>query len=87
MILRTKGIPLNINEPLVGRVTRDPQNLCENEFLICENKNPDVTGNNCKGILTNLASVECFDDNPNCKNVENFDHLSEGDIVTIKQKW
>lgn len=86
MILMTKGVPLNIKEPLVGRVTRDPQNVGENEFLICENEiSDDITTDKFRGILTNLASVERSGATPMIKNVENFDHLSEGDIVSINR--
>ncbi len=81
MILRTKGIPINIDEPIVGRVTRYPNKLEENSFLICENEIPKIAFGNFKGVLTNLAQTERFDSLPTVSNVPTFDHLAEGDLV------
>jgi His-Xaa-Ser system radical SAM maturase HxsC len=81
MLLRTKGIPINIDEPLVGRVTRNPDKLDENSFLICENEIPKIASGNFKGIFTNIKFSEQVQDFPTVADVPNFDHLSEGDLV------
>jgi hypothetical protein len=38
MILRTKGKPINIETHLVGKVTRELNQLDENSFLLADGK-------------------------------------------------
>jgi His-Xaa-Ser system radical SAM maturase HxsC len=86
MLLRTKGISVNINEPLVGRVTRDADTLQEAAFLICENEMPILNGQNFLGILTKLEFSQKFDNLPMVTQVATFDHLSEGDVVVVNKE-
>jgi His-Xaa-Ser system radical SAM maturase HxsC len=83
MLLRTRGVALNINEPIVGRVTRDPNKLDEASFLICENEIPNICKNNFLGILTKLGFLEAFNDLLIVIKVITFEHLSEGDLVVV----
>jgi His-Xaa-Ser system radical SAM maturase HxsC len=80
MLLRTRGISSNITEPIVGRVTRNPDNLDENSFLICENEWPHLNGKKFAGLLTSLDS-DPISNLPSIKRAPSFDHLNEGDIV------
>ena len=81
MLLRTKGVSRNINEPIVGRVTRDPNKLDNNSFLICENAIPQVNTNSFCGVLTSLELPKQFESIPVVSSVPTFEHLSEGDLV------
>ena len=81
MLLRTKGLPTNINEPIVGRITRNPDKLDTSSFLICENEIPVKGSNSFKGILTNLEFSDQFNGYPTIAKVPSFEHLAEGDIV------
>src|SRR6266542_4087297 len=85
MLLRTKGISVNINDPLVGKVTRDANKLEETSFLICENEIPKINEKNFRGILTNLEFSEEFDNLPVVTKVVTFDHLSEGDLIVVNK--
>ena len=81
MLLKTKGVAINFTEPIVGRVTRDPNNLDDKTFLICENGVPKVYTNSFCGLLTSLYLPNEFESLPVVSNVQTFEHLSEGDIV------
>jgi His-Xaa-Ser system radical SAM maturase HxsC len=85
MLLRIKGIAVNINAPLVGRVTRDVNKLEEVSFLICENEIPKFTKKNFLGIFTNIEFSGQFDNLPMVTKVASFDHLSEGDLVVANR--
>ncbi|MGN6195345.1 MAG: His-Xaa-Ser system radical SAM maturase HxsC [Ginsengibacter sp.] len=81
MLLKTKGIPYKINEPIVGRVTRNPLSKDPDEILISENE--ISTNNPYKAILTKLSIVNYIADTPAVYSVETFDHLCEGDIIAV----
>lgn len=83
MLLRTKGKTLNVNSQLVGRVTRIKGFESENTFYIHEDPQIDISSisRNSIGILTNQP--ELLTDCPQVYSVYNFDHLEEGDIVSI----
>jgi His-Xaa-Ser system radical SAM maturase HxsC len=83
MLLRTKGKTLNVNSQLVGRVTRIKGIESENTFYIHEDPQIDVStvSKNSIGILTNQP--ELLTDCPQVYSVSNFDHLEEGDIVSL----
>jgi len=80
MLLRTKGVSFNINEPIVARVTRQSENLDEHSFLICEDVVPNVQKKNIAGILTN-SDAPTSDFIPTVIRIPVFDHLMEGDII------
>lgn len=83
MLLRTKGKTLNVNSQLVGRVTRIKGIESENTFYIHEDSQIDISSisKNSIGILTNQPELST--DCPQVYSVSNFDHLEEGDIVSI----
>src|SRR5438046_2991147 len=85
MLLTIKGIPVNIHDPLVGRITRDPGKMEEDSFLICESEIPKFSEKEIKGILTNFEITEPLNNLPMVTNVATFEHLSEGDIVVVKK--
>src|ERR1700722_19866788 len=81
MLLKTKGIPHRISEPLVGRVTRNPEIVEDNFFFISENGIPDGYADRFIAILTN--GKEIISNQPSVREVPTFDHLIEGDIVVV----
>jgi His-Xaa-Ser system radical SAM maturase HxsC len=81
MLLRTRGISINIESPVVGRVTKDPAKLDSNSFLICEDVIPDIDMTTFLGILTNVEEIDQLRRYSCIFKVPTFDHLSEGDIV------
>ena len=85
MNLKTKGVAKYINEPLVGRITRDVSRTGENSFLICEEIPADINTNSFEAILTSKDTSYLVENKPAVYAVPNFDHLSEGDIVAINE--
>ena len=58
MLLRTKGKPINIKSHLVGKVTRNPDELDENSFLLVDNSVSEIP---CKLFLGVLSCQEEYD--------------------------
>ena len=84
MLLHTKGQTHNFQEPLVGRVTRDP-NRVENSFLILEDGFQPISNSACIGLITNQKLVQRVGELPIMYGVPSLDHLAEGDIVSIDE--
>lgn len=80
MLLRTKGVSANIEEPIVGRITRDQKSKEENAILICEDNLPS-TADGFLCILTTLDHPGHLNEQPIVFKVPSFDHLKEGDLV------
>jgi His-Xaa-Ser system radical SAM maturase HxsC len=80
MLLRTKGTASNIEEPIVGRITRNPASQDPDAILICEDVIPSIC-NDFKCILTNAENVEGLNGYPSIFKVPSFEHLHEGDLV------
>lgn len=80
MLLRVKGNPNNINTPLIGKVTRNPEFLDSNTFLISNNGEVIDSIKDCVGILSN-SSIKNNLNLPTIENVPTFDDLAEGDII------
>jgi len=78
--LKTKGRPYNIIGPIVGRVTRDPD--VEAEILLVERDSPFSSLPRFKSIITPLDIGNQID-KPSVCNVQNIDHLCNGDIVVV----
>jgi len=84
MLLRTKGKPINIEQHLVGKVTRNTGNLDEKTFLLVENETTsEIPNSNFLGILTTQQEYQL-------KNVENvvfkiptLQHLEDGDLISV----
>lgn len=83
MLLHTKGRTINIEEPLVGRVTRDPNKIDRNSFLIFDNGFSEIPNGECLGIITRQKEIQYDGDLPIIYCVPTLDHLSEGDIITF----
>lgn len=85
MLLRTRGVPLNIETDLVGRVTRNPDNLDESSFLLIDQEPIRTVPGNYLGTLTKQASMDaCFTQSVIYR-IPTLDHLTEGDIVSVSQ--
>src|SRR5689334_4967563 len=80
MLLRTKGIPVNIDQPIVGRITRDRDYKGEHAILICEEDLPSATAD-FACVLTNLDQLGQSGSQRAVYKVPSFDHLKEGDLV------
>jgi len=83
MLLRTKGTAINIDEPIVGKVTRDPNNTDAHAIFIGEKELPSVTKSNFECILTSLDNPEALNGYRSVYKVASFDHLSEGDLIVV----
>jgi His-Xaa-Ser system radical SAM maturase HxsC len=81
MLLRTKGIAVNIQEPIIGRVTRNPNSTVDNSLLICENELDGIAREKFSAILTKTDFAGHNGSVPMITKVPTFEHLSEGDLV------
>ncbi len=80
MLLKTKGIPIHINSPLVGRVTYG--HSCNYEFLITDH--PVNPGHQSfKGIITPASIQNSLLNVPTIHSVQEIAHLNEGDIIVM----
>ncbi|MEP7108677.1 MAG: His-Xaa-Ser system radical SAM maturase HxsC [Ferruginibacter sp.] len=83
MLLRTRGIPINIDEYLVGRITTDITNIDNHSILLCETEIPEIVDFKGLAILTNQERP-CLD--PSKKvvfKIPALDHLTSGDLVSV----
>ncbi|KAF2082093.1 His-Xaa-Ser system radical SAM maturase HxsC [Flavobacterium sharifuzzamanii] len=80
MILKTKGSPYDINTPIIGRVTRIPENI-EYEIFISETIF-SKTWYKFKAVLSTVKIISSLEI-PIIHSIEKLDHLDEGDIVII----
>lgn len=85
MLLRTKGKTQNIDHQLVGKVTRILGSESENTFFINEGDIKDIQtlNKNTIGILTIHPELSTII--PQVHGVPGFEHLEEGDIVSVGQ--
>lgn len=81
--LRTKGIPVNIEEVLVGRITRNQNNVNNESILIKEYETNDPELFNGLAIITNQTQVNSESKDKIVFKVPSLDHLSEGDLISI----
>ncbi|WP_291122294.1 His-Xaa-Ser system radical SAM maturase HxsC [Flavobacterium sp. UBA6046] len=82
MLLKTKGKPVQIHEPIVGRVSRNSASKVH-EILIAEDYLPLDQIGNFKAVLTNLDTFNLPLDTPLIHGVTTFDHLADDDIISI----
>jgi His-Xaa-Ser system radical SAM maturase HxsC len=82
MLLRAKGTPLNIKEPIVGKITRNPGSLENQSILICEGDIPH-TINNFLCVLASQDNTNSLLGNRSVFKVPSFEHLNEGDLVVV----
>nr|WP_315200640.1 His-Xaa-Ser system radical SAM maturase HxsC [uncultured Flavobacterium sp.] len=80
MILKTKGKPYDVSTPIIGRVTRIPENQ-EYEIFISKD---GFTRNwyKFKAIISNSEIISSLEI-PIIHSIKNLDHLEEGDIVIM----
>lgn len=81
MLLKTKGIPYRMTEPIVGRVTRNLSTEEPGQVLLVEQRLDIQNPQQFKGILANLDIENLGIGAPSVHSVESFDHLVDGDIV------
>ena len=81
MLLKVRGIPYLIKDPIVAKVTRN--SYCnEHDFvLIAENASSEI--GNFKAVLSNASINSSKINFPSVYSIQTFDHLSDGDIVVI----
>jgi His-Xaa-Ser system radical SAM maturase HxsC len=86
MILKTKGKSLNISNFLVGRVTRNIDNLDCNSFLIVESNFSFKSDVIFLGILCLGDKIPNLDLNGTSivYDIPSLDHLEDGDIVSVR---
>ncbi|MHB1922892.1 MAG: hypothetical protein ACYCOO_11725, partial [Chitinophagaceae bacterium] len=83
MLLRTKGISINIEEPIVGRVTWDPEKKDNHSILIWEDESPLPQIDHFQCILTTQKNPGMLTGYPNVFKVPSFGHLMEGDLIVV----
>ncbi len=84
MLLQTRGIPLNVAYDMVGRVTRNPDLADGSSFLILEEAPADpLIQAGYQAVLTKQPSVLSNTRLPVIYQVPTFDHLVDGDIVSV----
>ncbi|WP_316834422.1 His-Xaa-Ser system radical SAM maturase HxsC [Pedobacter nutrimenti] len=82
MLLKTKGKPLLITDPIVGRVSRNAFSK-DHEILIAEDYLPLQALDNFEAVLTNLDVVGLELKKASVHGVTTFDHLMDNDIVSV----
>lgn len=80
MILKTKGNPYDVTVPIIGRVTRIPENQ-DYEIFITENHFSKSWFKH-RAVLTTVRLVSPLEV-PIIHSIKNLDHLNEGDIVIL----
>lgn len=86
MDLQKRGKAINVIETMVGKVSYKLENVNNETFFISKNKfNDDVALllKNGLGLLTTNEYVATNSSLPILFNINNFDHLEEGDIVSL----
>jgi His-Xaa-Ser system radical SAM maturase HxsC len=84
MILRTKGKPLNIEKHLVGKITRNIENLDEKTFLIVDNETTtEIPSSNFLGILTTQQEYQLKNRERVVFKIPTLQHLEDGDLVSV----
>lgn len=83
MLLRTKGTSLNIQDFIVGRVTRNLHTNDNNAILICDEQLPTINADRFHCILTSCNQDGKLNGYPAVYKVPSLDHLFEGDLVAV----
>lgn len=83
MNLKTKGLPYNITQPIVGKVSRD-LDASTNDLIYIVKKDIQFTNAENNAILISTQPLEHIDKPPKgVYNIVSLDHLQDGDIVVI----
>lgn len=84
MLLRTKGKPLNIDNHIVGKVTRNIEDLDDKSFLLLEKNDFFVLPQmDFLGILSAIDDPLYFNKQQVVFNIPSLEHLADGDIVSV----
>jgi len=83
MKLRTKGKPINIENHLVGKVSRDFDNLDQHTFLLVDNDILNLPETQFLGILTTNPKYQLINNENVVFNIPTLEHLCDGDIVSV----
>jgi len=83
MLLRTKGLSSNIDQPIVGRVTRNKNKIDSNSVLIEDDSLTDVPNHRFLSIISKQKDIPHNYDIPIVYNIPTHDHLMEDDIIAI----
>ncbi len=83
MLLKTRGIAQNVNESLIGRVTRNDKNLDSNTFLLTEQPFENLPNGDYIGVLTTQKTNNFLSEKAFVYNIPSLDHLSEGDLIAV----
>ena len=82
MKLHVQGVPFNINETIVGPVTRNVKNSDNTSIVILENQNlSEINFPSLCNLTTSKESL--FTKSPFVSSVPDFSHLNDGDIVSV----
>lgn len=84
MLLRTKGKPINIEQHLVGKVTRNIENLDEKTFLLVDNETTsEIPNSNFLGILTTQQEYLLKNGENVVFKIPTLQHLENGDLISV----
>ncbi|WP_114783279.1 His-Xaa-Ser system radical SAM maturase HxsC [Botryobacter ruber] len=83
MLLKTKGVSINIEETLVGKVTRLPENLTSDSFLLVDDEIQAYPDKAHLGILSKQNDIYDLDNGSVVLKIPTLEHLTEGDIVSV----
>ena len=82
MRLRIKGKALNVDQHLVGKVTRNRDHVDSNTFLLADNSTLGYT-DSCLGILTTEKEYQLINKEKVVYKIPDLSHLADGDIVSV----
>jgi His-Xaa-Ser system radical SAM maturase HxsC len=84
MLLRTKGKPINIENHLVGKVTRKIENLNSETFLLVENESfKELPNSNFLGVLTTQQEYQLKNGENVVFKIPTLQHLEDGDLISV----
>jgi len=84
MIFRTKGIPVNIRNYLIGTITRNSKRGGEHKILIVPEETFPLNHQNYLAIITSAPTLPSIEYQTGyVYGVLSLDHLEEGDIVLL----
>lgn len=81
MLLRTRGVAKNIDDQVVGRITRSTKALDKHSILILDSDLQDYDPGDFACVLANKELEDRTPGYPAVCNIPSLDHLNEGDLV------
>lgn len=84
MLLRTKGIAINIENHLVGKVTRNKSKLDQNSFLLFDTEESfEHPKTDFLAVLTTQQEYQYSNEDKVVFKIPTLEHLEEGDIISV----